>query len=133
MTKRVTKRQAEAALAAVKKKFDIYLTPWDLTETDENGVVTYSKTYPPMCPEPKLSMDWEGNVAILWEDGPSEWAYRASMGGTSEEDRVLGADAAREFGVDPSVTAPKPDAPVSWPEGVTAEPYYSFVLCLYLA
>lgn len=67
--------------------------------------------------EPTLRMDWEGHhVAILWEDGPSDWAFNLD-GSPSEEDRVLVAQA----------------KPVVLPKGVEAEPFYSFVLVLYPA
>lgn len=125
MTKRVTRRQAEAALRAVEKQFKTYLEPLDLGDG--------GRVFPPVCPPPTLSMDWDGHVAILWEDGPDEWAYRASMGGNSEEDRVLAASVAREFDQDPqeAVSRVTVEEPVKWPKGVWAEPYYSFVLCLY--
>jgi hypothetical protein len=126
MGQRVTKRQAEAALRAVEKQFKRYLEPIKDPEGEFEDI-------PPMCPPPKLSMDWDGHVAILWEDGPDEWAYRATMGGTSEEERCLVAAAAQEFGKDPkqAVAAMKVDAPMKWPKGVYAEPYNSFILCLY--
>lgn len=111
---RVTKRQAEAALNAVRRQFRSYLEPFD--------------GYGPMCPEPTLNMDWDGHVAILWEDGPSEWAHRATVGGSSEEDRCLLAAANVEFGTSVAV---REDEPITWPKGVEAEPYYSFVLVLF--
>lgn len=128
MTSSITAAQATAALEAVKAQFAEYLKPLVL-EADEDGpAITY-----PGSPEPTLVEDYsrEGVWAICWEEGPDEWAYRATMGGTSEEERVLAAQAAVEFGVDPSTTAPKADEPVTFPKGVYAEPYMSFVLALY--
>ncbi|GAC1533618.1 MAG: hypothetical protein NVS3B1_28010 [Marmoricola sp.] len=120
----ITRKQAEQALAAVRAQFARYLEPLDMGD----GTV-----YPATMPEPKLSMDWGGEVAILWEEGPDEWAMRATGGGTSETERIMIANAAKEFGYDPqaAVDRMKVDEPITWPKGVYAEPYYSFVLCLY--
>lgn len=80
--------------------------------------------------EPTLRMDWEGHhVAILWEDGPSDWAFNLD-GSPSEEDRVLVAQANVEFGGNMKASNRKP---VVLPKGVEAEPFYSFVLVLYPA
>ena len=117
-TSQITRPQAEAALAAVKQRYAAYMQP----------VVLDSFTIPGL-PEPVLEQI-EGTWMISWEDGPSEWAYRASMGGSSEEDRALFAAASQEFGTE---MKPSEETPVTWPKGVHAEPYFSFVLGLYPA
>lgn len=67
--KRVTKREAEAVLAAVKKAFRTWI---------EAG-------YEP----PTLRMDWdwsgEPTPTILWEGGPFEWTTLFPHGGRDEE------------------------------------------------
>lgn len=126
MSNKITQQQAEAVLAAVKAQFAAYLEPITL---DGGRVIAGD-------PPPTLVMDYEDVAgrripAILWEDGPGEWADRASMGGTSEEERVLVAQAAEEFGV--PYVKPADDEPVPLPAGVTVEPIYSFVLGIYAA
>lgn len=85
-----------------------------------------------MYPEPVLVEDWtdSGHWAIAWEEGPSDWAFRVSEGGPSEEDYVIAAQTSEEFGVKVTPTGP-PAAKM--PADVYAEPYYSFVLALYPA
>lgn len=133
-SRKISRAKAEAALAAVKETFKSYLEPQTYEAfTDSTGKEWPERTYGPECTPPILVEDWNGpGWAICWEEGPSEWAYRATMGGTAEEDRVLVAAAAQGTGVDPqaAVGRIKPTEPTSWPKGVYAEPYYSFVLCL---
>lgn len=94
MAHKITKLQAERTLRAVE-------TQWAAWIDDSSS-------------HPILSMDWNGAPAILWEDGPSDWAYLFNSGGTEPE-----------FGF-------KIDA-AKVPAGVYAEPYYSFVLAIYPA
>lgn len=133
--RKISREQAEAALAAVREQFKKYLEPETFEAfTADDGTEHPARTYPPLCTEPKLVEDWNGSGwAICWEDGPDEWAYRATSGGTSEEERVLVAQAAQEFGYDPkaAVARIKADEPITWPKGVVGGPYYSFVLSLY--
>jgi hypothetical protein len=64
-------------------------------------------------------------VAILWEEGPDDWAFRANDGGYDKELSFL----AEEFtGEKTRVETP---AATTWPKGVWGEPYVSFILCLY--
>lgn len=78
----VTRKQAEQVLAAVRSRHEGY---WGDSESSA----------------PKLVENWDWlesgptRWAIVWEEGPYEWAYRASMGGTDEEMTSLVAD---EFG-----------------------------------
>lgn len=137
MTSKITRAKAEAALAAVEEQFRSYVEPTTYPAfTAADGTEFPAETLGPLAPKPTLVEDWNGGWAICWEDGPDDWAYRATMGGSSEEERVLVASAARENGVDPQTAVDryvKDDEPVTWPKGVYAEPYYSFVLCLYPA
>lgn len=132
-TTKVTKEQAEQALAAVKEQFKVYLEP--IVISAEESSSGEEKVLSPCCPEPTLVENWQGwaggttDFAILWEDGPDDWAYRATSGGYSEEEFALSVAAAKEFGVEAG--KPKQEEPVTWPKGIWAEPYCSFILCLY--
>lgn len=121
MSNAVTTAQAQAVLTAVKAQFHTYLEPMDLG----NGLVLA-----PACPEPTLNMDYDGTPAIVWEEGPSEWAYRVNEGGTSEEEAALAAAASEEFGH--KITSSNL-APAALPKGVEVEAFYSFVLAIYPA
>lgn len=114
----LTRAQAEQALAAVREQFKIYMGAGD--------------------PEPKLVEDWKPVVfqngrevdtepipfAILWEEGPFEWADRARSGGIDEELTLEGRD------FDPDYVARTPEA-ADWPKGVHGSPYFSWALGLY--
>jgi hypothetical protein len=82
----VTRKQAEQVLAAIKKRYA------GLLETDPE--LPSLRPWPP----PKLIENWDfldsGPTpwAIVWEEGPDEWAYRAAMGGLDEEVCHLAAD-----------------------------------------
>jgi len=115
----ISRQQAEQALAAVTQQFVAFCEPLII------GGRNYGISSLPTLVETSQG-DWE----IVWEDGPDEWAYRASMGGSSEEDRALAAAASVEFGT--TITVPE-DKPVTFPRGVHAEPVMSFVLGLYEA
>jgi hypothetical protein len=121
--KTITREQAEAALAAVKAQFAAYIEPLVINGHDYG---------PTVDSQPVLVEDYEGSGhwAISWEEGPDDWAYRASVGGTSEEERTLAGQAAEEFGVPYERVAPRPDEPIRV-EGVHAEPHMSFILGLY--
>jgi hypothetical protein len=137
MRGKITRAKAEAALAAVVEQFKSYVEPTTMEAfTAEDGTEYPAETFGPTCPMPKLIEDWNGpGWVISWEEGPDDWAFRATTGGTSEEERILVASAAQEFGHDPqaAVARMKADEPITWPRGVEAEPYYSFVLSLYPA
>ena len=63
---KVTKKDQEVTLAAVRKQF----APWI---DDETGLA------------PKL-MDFDGTPAVVWEDGaPYDWTILANFGGIEEE------------------------------------------------
>lgn len=94
--KTTTEAKARKVLALVEKQFK----PW--VDKDRG------------C-QPELRMEWDGNVAILWESGaPHDWAMYFPSGGTEEE-----------FGFKIKSVAD------GMPAGVFAEPANMYVLCLY--
>lgn len=107
----ITREQAEAALAAVRKRYAGY--------DDVNEIA--------------LIQDWGsryGRVAwlITWESGPYEWAYRAAMGGINEE---VATDLVTEFGTTPQKAGKlATEREIRFPAGVLGEPYDSFSLTL---
>lgn len=96
----ITREVAEQALEAIKGQW-----PYDVAE----GNV------------PKLIENWDwlesGSIpfAIVWEEGPDEWAYRAGDGGPFHTD--LG-----------TLNTPKA---VNWPCGTFAEPITSWAVGIY--
>ena len=117
----LTREQAEASLAAIVAQFRTYVEPMTFPAVGDSPALTLG----PTCPLPTLLENFDGTPwVVVWEEGPDEWAYRATGGGTSEEDRVLAA----EFGA----TLPD-ESPTTFPDGVWAEPVFSFALGLYPA
>lgn len=111
--KRVTKREAEKVLAAVKRAFPAWIggkgsTPPTLVKNWEWGW-NYSRTY-----------DW----AIIWEEGPYEWTYRFPEGGVDEELtyelRTIVPDA-----------APLTTNAATLPDGVWTEPITGWAIAIY--
>lgn len=94
--KRVTKREAERVLAAVKRAFPAWLG---------KGSVP-----------PKLVKDWNWGFAwaIVWEEGPYDWAVLFPHGGIDEE-----------FG------GKHPDVSDRLPEGVWTEAATSWAIAIY--
>ena len=45
-----------------------------------------------------LRDEWSGGEIISWEEGPDNWAQQFLMGGSTEEERALAAQASKEFG-----------------------------------
>lgn len=118
--KNITRRQAEAALHAIERQFPGFTE--DIT-LGSGSVLSGS--------HPTLVENYSGaRFAIVWEEGPDEWVYRAFQGGTDEEVYTLAIDAgaskdkAREIATTKSVACPK---------GVFAEPITSYALGLYPA
>lgn len=67
MAKKISKRDAEKVLAAVKKAFP---------------------SEPGYGPELRMDFDWFGNgpnPSIVWEGGPYQWTYLFPYGGIDEE------------------------------------------------
>lgn len=113
----VTREQAEQALEAVKGQWSYDVAEGNVPKLVENWDWLESGTTP-----------W----AIVWEEGPDEWAMRAQNGGTDEEATALARDdsAITEIlGEQFTVATP---AAVAWPEGVFAEPITPWAVGLYL-
>ncbi len=112
MADRITQAQADTCLAQIKIQFAVYI----------NGGGT----------PPKLIKDWDwldsGPTAwaIVWEEGPFEWAYRAHQGGVDEE---LTAEARTVPGFEKQVISTLP-AP-AWPDTVWCEPVNGWSIALY--
>lgn len=117
----VTREQAEQVLEAVKKQYRPYWEP--------------DGDYVPQLPV--LIENWEyldhpTPWAIVWEEGPDEWAYRASSGGVDEEmcylmSDVVGVDAVKEMVKAGKMT----ESPVSSPSGVYVSPVTGWALGIY--
>lgn len=108
--KKVSRKQAEQALAAIKEQFKTYIE-------------VYGEEY-----GPKLIEDWEPHwndrtidFVIMWEEGPFEWAYNAKDGGIDEE---LSSMAGQRMDIPAATT---------WPEGIWMEPATSYCVALYLS
>jgi hypothetical protein len=71
----------------------------------------------------RLDMDWDGHVAIIWEEGPYEWTYHF---GTDDVDEELTIEV-QEFQPGAVVRL----RPVTMPKGVFVEPYTTFALGIY--
>lgn len=112
MSDRIRRSEAEEVLRQVEDRFAGWI------DGPETG--------------PALHMEWDflgfgPAPTIVWEDGPSDWAIAASLGGVPEELRVLYADAAVEFGVE---LRPRPIEPVGT-ETVYGEPATGWALSLF--
>ena len=103
MPRHVTQRQAQAVL--------------------KRAVKTQFASYGPDFGDLKLDMDWDGHVAIIWEEGPYEWTYHF---GTNDVDEELTIEL-QEFQPDTVVRL----RPVTTPKGVFVEPYTTYALCIY--
>lgn len=122
--------QAQAALDAIKARYAQYLTPqpYDAMPAMTIDGVEYPATPAgvdqPLYRAPELWADWDGHDWVVsWEEGPWEWAYRASMGGFNEV-----ADQVAAMG-----GTPVEEEPIPMPDGVWCEPINSFQLGLYPA
>lgn len=131
MSTTVTRKQAEAVLAAVKTKWRSYCLEFPVVDGKPDYDAPQGKLVPAAEADlPQLVENWKAHRdsepcwAIVWESGPFEWAY----GGLDESwDSELAA-ARDEFpGLNPVVRG------VPQPKGVHCEPYYSYVLCIYAA
>lgn len=103
----VTQEQAEEVLAKIKEQFAAYLGDG----ADD---------------EPVLIKDYAHHRApyvVSWESGPSEWAYRAFVGGIDEEltEMVQEFQPGSVMHTDPVAEVP----------GVFCEPVTSFMLGIY--
>lgn len=121
-TTTVTDAQAQAVLDAVIARYKVYFEP--IKSEDGQRVICAPAA------KPVLRRDEHGHAVISWEDGPDDWAYQATEGGSTETERVAMAQASKEFGV--RLTASEPSA-VAFPKTVEVEPYSSFELGVYPA
>ena len=106
-----TKRQAQSALNAIRKAYGY-------KPGDEGG--------------PQLVEEYHGwysttRNAIVWEEGPFEWAIRASMGGFDEEmyhdlKQLMPSEEAAQKAQ---------QQPIKVPKGTYLEPISSYSLALY--
>jgi hypothetical protein len=105
----IAETTARAALAAIRAQFSAYLGDGE--------------------PAPEIRRDWDwldsGPTpwAIVWEEGPDEWAHRAQQGGVDEH---LTASAQDVIPGHVSTTPPAAD----WPEGTYAEPITSWAVAI---
>jgi hypothetical protein len=99
MSAEVTRQQAEATLAALKAKYadDLRLGLYYEPKLIENW------GYPESGPKP---------FAIVWEEGPTEWALRFPAGGMAGFGAVM-------------------ESPVALPEGVWVEAYSEWAVAIY--
>lgn len=109
---KVTRKQAEDILQAIKQRYRAYI------ETPEDGPTLRV-----------LAQREAGRWSINWEDGPDEWALRVFGGGFNEEifweaNAEFGETKARELATESAFPQPHADA-------VFVEPIYSFELGLY--
>lgn len=125
-TRKVTREQAEAVLAAIRTQFKAYCsTHAETAETfaDDPELVAVLTTLADgtpraETPQPVLVENFEFTAgmpapfAIVWEEGPYEWAYAAMHGGVDQE-----------FGGTIAAATPVP--------GVTTEAYTTFAIGIY--
>lgn len=110
---KIRKGDALTVLAAVRTRFGI-------TAADQYG---------PVLAE---NFTWVGSApyAIVWEEGPFEWAMAFTGGGISEEDAEMCAELNAEFGAD---LKPAGHPAYEAPAGVYVEPLTGWALGLYPA
>ena len=121
MKVRVTRADAEVVLRQVKRRF------------------AYCRPFGTYGPQIKRNWDFFGHgpvpYAIVWEDGPYEWAYLVAHGGVDEEITTL-AMTPNEYWA--YVRTGRMDHPsrverVAPPSGVMLEPYTSWAIGLWPA
>lgn len=115
----VTRAQAEQALAAIIEQFGVgYDSLPELVENWRPFIWRDGKEVP----------TGTYRYAIVWEDGPYEWAYRAKDGGHDEELTLE----ARSVAGGEKMTVSTPAAN-GWPKAVALETYFSYAITLYEA
>lgn len=110
----MNRTQALAATAAVAHQFRTYIDAgYSAPELVENWDF------------PDTPVRW----AVVWEDGPDDWASRAQVGG---QDETLSIEFGRRFDTPPAKVAASSRTPQGqWPRGVQAQPVYSYAVALY--
>jgi hypothetical protein len=123
----ITREQAEAVLAVVRKRYRCYFEP----VLNDAGKVLLPA--PGEDDQPQLFENYHGrrgSWAVVWESGPDEWAMRFSLGGLNEE---VAAYLHQEAGWTPSAAGRAAvEAPVVVEvPGVHVEAWESFSLGIY--
>jgi hypothetical protein len=108
---RATKRQAQSALRAIRKFYGYRPGEYGGPQLVEEYHGWYSTT----------------RNAIVWEEGPFEWAIRASLGGFDEE---LYHDL-KGFMPSEQAAEKAKQQPIKMPKGTYLEPINSYSLGLY--
>jgi hypothetical protein len=128
-TNKVTRKQAEAVLALVEKKFASYLKTFATSpggEIDFDTMVDVPESDRPHIVE---SFGDTGQTAIVWESGaPYEWAY-SPLADVYVDEEVATVLRDEFKAADPARLASSDG--VEDIKGVATEPYYSYVLLLY--
>lgn len=118
----VTREQAEQVLAMVKQRYAADLaSDGDYTPTPPTLIENW---------EPY----WGGTIgwAILWEEGPDDWAHLVCSGGIDEGMAGMLADVVGEAKVREAVKAGQfTEKPLEAPEGVWLEPATSWAIGIY--
>jgi hypothetical protein len=115
MSDRVTRAEAEAVLKEVRRVFRSHILPGD-----KGG--------------PALLRNWEwisGYVApyaVIWLEGPYEWAIQATAGGIDDELTELSATLPEYLS---GHMKPIRIEAIKQPDGVFCEPYTSWALAVY--
>jgi hypothetical protein len=119
----VTPRQAEAVVAELQRCFNPVITDPQIKD-----LATYDGRF---YPAPVVIEDWdgEGHTFVMWEEGPSDFAYNLD-GSPSEEDHALFAQANAEFGAN---LRPPTRSAFQAPRGVEVDAYASYALILHRA
>jgi hypothetical protein len=118
----VTDEQAQEVLDAIVAHYKMYFEP---ITSDATGRIIV-----PPAAKPTVQRDERGHAVIWWEDGPSDWAYQVTGGGSTEEERVLFAEAGQEFGAELKAAEPEP---MQFPPHVYVEPHTSYAVGVYPA
>lgn len=127
-TKTITRKQAEAVLALVEKRYKAWLQGEPEDSPDRPKLVENYEPYWCSDDSGTRRIPW----AILWESGPDEWAYRFSMGGIDEELATLAAEVVGQRKVQKAVRdGAFTEQPAPQASGVYVEPGCSFILFLY--
>lgn len=116
----ITRKQAESVLAKLVERYR-----WDI----EGGTIPADGDEPEFviapCADvdrPTLHRDEKGFWEIVWESGPSEWAYRFTMGGIDPET----APVVRAYG-----GTPKAEEPAQVSSKVFLEPVNTYTVGIY--
>lgn len=127
----ITRTQAEAVRTAVAEQFRSYWQGFTIPADEDGPERVYPDTQGPVLVEHYES--WGGSDirwAIVWEEGPFEWAMNASMGGYDDEvaEALLACGKDRTYAEQQATVEA-----VTTPDGVFVEPVNGYVLGVYPA